>query len=346
MTFKTPSLPELISRERAALAGSTALLRSDAEVLARASAAAGYGRYGHQAWIADQILPDTADDETLRRMARLRLKRDRLDAVAASGPAGFTGAAPAVLDAGTVLQRDDGVRFTVRESVALTGSAGVAALVAEEPGQLGNTPAGTVLRLVSPVLGINEAFTVAAPGLEGGTEQESIEALRARVIRSYRVVPHGGSKSDYETWAGEVAGVTRVWIIRHWMGPGTVGVFFVRDNDPDPIPSPDACAQVLAYIEQQRPVTAELYVLPPVAKPVAYEIRVSPDSSAVRLAVEEALIDLHARESTLGGSLLWTHIGEAISGATGEGDHKLFAPAADVPAAANELLTFGGITWR
>lgn len=345
MPFETPSLPALISTEQAALAGTSALLRSDAEVLARVLAAASYGRYGHQSYIADQILPDTADEDTLRRMATARLKRDRLPAVAAAGTAAFTGGSGAVIDVDVLLQRDDGVQFRVATAATLVAGSASIALEAVTPGQLGNTEAGAVLRLVSPVLGVNDAATVEAPGLQGGTEQESIEALRARVIRSYRVVPHGGSSSDYETWALEVPGVTRVWVVRHWLGPGTVGVFFVRDNDVDPIPTAEACAVVQAYIEQERPVTAEVYVLPPVEKPVQYQIKVTPDSSAVRRAVEAELIDLHNRESTLGAELLLTHIREAISSATGERDHALLSPTANVTAAANQLLTYGGVLW-
>lgn len=345
MPFEIPSLPELISREQAALAGSSALQRSDAEVLARVLAAASYGRYGQQAYIADQILPDTADDDTLRRMARARLKRDRLPAVAAHGQALFTGAAGAPVDAGVLLQREDGVQFRVVTGGKVVAGGVALDVAALEPGQLGNTEAGTVLRLVSPVLAVNDTAAVTAPGIEGGTEQESIEALRARVIRSYRVIPHGGSQSDYETWALEVPGVTRAWIVRHWMGPGTVAVFFVRDNDVDPIPSAEACAVVQAYIEQERPVTAELYVIAPVEKPVQYQIKLTPDSSAVRRAVEAELVDLHQRESDLGAELLRTHISEAISGATGERDHDLVFPAGNVQAARNELLTYGGVLW-
>ena len=345
MPFNTPSLPELIARAQSDLGGSSALLRSDAEVLARVFAGAAYGRYGHQEYIAAQILPDTADEDTLRRMARARLKRDRLDAVAATGSASFIGAAPALLDAGTLLQREDGVSFRVTASVKLVKTQGVAQLEALEPGQLGNTPAGTALRLVSPARGVGTEFTVLAPGLGGGTEQESIETLRGRVIRSYRVIPHGGSASDYVTWALEVAGVTRAWLIRHWLGPGTVGLFFVRDDDIDLIPSAEACAVVEAYIQKERPVTAELYVLPPVERPIQYRIKLTPDSGAVRAAVEAALVDLHNRESDLGGVMLNTHIREAISGATGEKDHDLQSPSGNITAARNELLTYGGVQW-
>lgn len=346
MPFNTPTLPALIARAQGDLAGSSALLRSDAEVLARVLGGASYGRYGHQAYIAEQILPDTADEATLRRMARARLKRDQLPAVSAQGAAGFVGVAGAVLDAGTLLKREDGQHFRVTLPVTLTGSAGVATLEAVTPGQLGNTPAGMTLRTVSPVLGVSDTFTVLAPGLTAGTEAESLETLRARVIRSYKVVAHGGSQPDYQTWALEVPGVTRAWVRRHWMGPGTVAVFIVRDGDVDPIPTPEALALAFAYIDNERPVTAELAVLAPVEKPVQYEIKLTPDSGVTRSAVEAALLDLHSRESDLGVTLLLTHIREAISGATGEKDHKLTAPLDDVPAADNELLTFGGILWK
>lgn len=345
MPFETPTLPALIARAQSDLSGGSALVRSDAEVLARVLGAASYGRYGHQQYIADQILPDTADEETLLRMARARLKRDRLEAVAATGTATFTGAVSALLDAGTLLRRDDQVLFRVRTTVKLTASVGAAQIEALDTGTLSNTPPGTQLRLVSPVLGVNEVFTLDAEGMTGGTEQESIETLRSRVLRSYRVIAHGGNRSDYETWALEVAGVTRAWVVRHWLGPGTVGVFFVRDGDIDIIPNADAVAAVQAYIEQERPVTAEVYVLPPAEKPVQYQLSVSPDSSAVRRAVEAALVDLHNRESELGGELLATHIAEAISGAVGERDHQVIAPVGNVLASGNELLTYGGVLW-
>jgi uncharacterized phage protein gp47/JayE len=346
MPFKTPSLPEEISRLQSSLAGGSALLRSDAEVLARVLGGSSYGRYGHQEYIAAQILPDTADEETLRKMARARLKRDRLAAQSATGTATVKGSVSALIDAGTLLQRDDGVSFRVTVTVKLSSASGTVKLEALEAGPMGNTPSGTSLRFVSPVLGVNERVTVEAPGLAGGVDQESIEALRARVIRSYRIIPHGGNSSDYETWALEVPGVTRAWPVRHWMGPGTVGLFFMRDNDIDPIPSAEACAVVQAYIEQERPVTAELYVLAPDEKPVQYELKITPDSSAVRRAVEAALVDLHSRESDLGAGLLRTHISEAISGAAGERDHVVLSPPGDVTATRNQLLTYGGVLWR
>ncbi len=78
---------------------------------------------------------------------------------------------------------------------------------------------------------------------------------------------------------------------------------------------------------------------------MTYTISLTPDTMAVRVAVQAQLADLHDREAGLGETLLLTHIAEAISRATGETDHVLISPTANVTAAANQLLTFGGILW-
>lgn len=344
MPFETPSLPVLVSRTQSDLAGD-ALRRSDAQVLARALSGTAYGLYGYLDWIVDQILPDTADEETLERIASLRLNQPRKAAQPASGQVSFMAAALAVVDVDTVLQAGDGRTYKVTVGKTTVAGTNIVTIEAVDAGVIGNADPGLVLTLVQPIEGVAIAFTVLAPGLIGGIALESVESLRARVVRSYRVVPHGGSKDDYETWALECPGVTRAWCRRNYLGPGTVGVFFMRDGDVDPIPDAAQLAEVREYIELLRPVTAELYVIAPVPVPLTYRIRLTPDTSAVRAAVEAQLIDLHSREAGLGDALLLTHIAEAISSSTGETDHRLMAPVADVPAAANQLLTFGGCVW-
>ncbi|WP_311886737.1 MULTISPECIES: baseplate J/gp47 family protein [unclassified Pseudomonas] len=344
MPFETPSLPVLVSRTQNDLA-SDSLRRSDAQVLARTLSGTAYGLYGYLDWIVAQILPDKADEETLERIAALRLNQPRKAAQPSEGAASFTAVAGAVLDQTVVLQSGDGRMYRVSEPVTTVAGVNSVNVQAVDAGTLGNASTGAQLMLVQPVNGVVNAFTILAPGLIGGIPEESIESLRARVIRSYRVIPHGGSADDYETWALEVPGVTRAWCRRNHMGPGTVGVFVMRDNDPVPVPSPAQLAEVKAHIEPLRPVTAEVFVLPPIEKHVSYNIRLRPDSSAIRAAVEAQLIDLHNREAGLGSTLLLTHIREAISSATGEVDHDLEWPLANVTAAPSELLIYWGVAW-
>ncbi|MCF7558917.1 baseplate J/gp47 family protein [Pseudomonas petrae] len=345
MPFETPNLPTLITRTAADLA-SDALRQSDAQVLARAISGTAYGLYGYLDWIARQILPDTADEAMLERQGLLRLETPRIAAKSSSGTASFQAATGAVLDADRVVQATDGRQYRVVTSVTTTAGLNVASIEAVEGGALGNAAAGLVLTLVQPVVGVDQTFTVLAPGLTGGSDQESVESLRSRVSRSYRVIPHGGDADDYVTWALECAGVTRAWTVKNYLGPGSVGVFFVRDGDATIIPDANEVATVQAYLESKAPVTAEVFASAPVLKAVNYTIKLTPDTSAVRAAVVAELADLHKRRAGLGSKLLISHIREAVSGAEGETDSVVISPAADVPANANELLTVGTFTWQ
>lgn len=344
MPYETPTLPDLINRAQNDLAGDQALRRADAQVLSRVHAGATFGLYGYLGWIYRQMFPHTCDDEVLPEHGLLRPIPEWREATPASGPVLARGAAGSVLRQGTLYQSAYGVRYRVTADTWLDGET-VVPVQAVDAGAAGNLDGGAALSLVSPVAGVVSAATVAPEGLTGGSDRETPSAYRERLLRSYRITPRGGSADDYETWAMEVPGVTRAWCVRRWVGPGTVAVFFVRDGDPDPIPGPARCAEVQEYIERQQSVIPELYVLPPVQVPVVYRIRATPDTVAVRAAIERSLQALHAAEADLGAGLLISHIREAISGAAGERDHVLYEPTDNVPAATNELLTFGGVIW-
>ncbi|PYC04030.1 baseplate J protein [Pseudomonas koreensis] len=345
MPFETPSLPVLIKRTQSDLAGDS-LRQSDAQVLARTLGGAAYALYGYLDWIAEQILPDKADESTLERIAALRLNQPRKAAQVATGSVSFSASAGAVLDVDTLLQTDDGRTYKVTAARIVASGANSTTIAALDAGSAGNADAGLTLNPVQPIAGvIGNSFIVQPPGLTGGVGTESHESLRARVIRSYRLIPHGGSAQDYETWALECPGITRAWCRGNFLGPGTVGVFVMRDDDPQPIPNEEQLAEVEAYIEPLRPVTADVRVMAPVQVLVKYKLRVTPNTSAVRAAVETQLRDLHNREAGLGDTLLLSHITEAISSATGESDHSLISPSANVSAQSNQLLTFGGCEW-
>jgi uncharacterized phage protein gp47/JayE len=157
--------------------------------------------------------------------------------------------------------------------------------------------------------------------------------------------PHGGADYDYVNWALEVAGVTRAWVYPMELGLGTVTVRFVRDNDASIIPDAGEVAAVYDYIEARRPVTADLTVLAPVAVPLNFSIAVTPNTAAVKAAVETELRDLLLREAEPAGTILLSHIREAISLAAGESNYTMTSPNADVTNTTGSMTTFGAITW-
>lgn len=347
MPFEIPTLPALVQRagEDLSRAGVDGVLRrSDSAVLARVMSGGVFGLYGLLAWQARQILPDTCDEDMLARWAQLKAVV-RTDATHAAGTVDVTGADGVIVPKDMVWQSRAGLQVAVtQDTVIASGQASVPvrALIA---GQGGNLAVGVQVSAISPVVGVTDRAVIGAGGLVGGTDQEPVERWRRRVIRAFRIQPHGGDLEDYVTWALEVPGVTRAWARSAWVGPGTVGVFVVRDDDADIVPDAGELADVLAHIQSKRPVTAEVSVVAPTLLPVLYQIRLDPDGEVLRAKVEQALRELHLAEADLGGRLYWSHMTAAISNVPGELDHSLALPTADVVPQPHELPVFGGITW-
>tara|TARA_R100000458_G_scaffold26452_2_gene23930 strand:- start:7645 stop:8673 length:1029 start_codon:yes stop_codon:yes gene_type:complete len=319
--------------------------RDDAEVFARVQAEGLNGLYAYLEWQAEQYLPDLAAQGGVERWARL-LGLWYAPASVATGEITVTGVVGSQIDVDAQWQTAAGVIYRPVDAVTLTAASQVVAVMAAEAGAAGNLAAGNVLTLISPIAGIQSQAAVTAAGLSGGADQEDVESLRGRVLMRLRQPPCGGSRGDYESWAlAAHASVTRAWVYRHELGLGTVTVRLVCDRLDDPIPTTAVLEAVAAYIEQVRPVTAEVYVVAPVAVPVDFTLRVVPDTAAVRAGVLSSLVDLLRRESEPGGTLLLSHIKEAISRVAGETDHVLSAPVADVVLGTGEFAVMGAITW-
>lgn len=349
MPFLRPTLNEILDRDRGDLdawlpGADSRLRRSVLDVLLRAHAGTAHGLYGYLDWTARQVLPDTAESEVLARHASV-WGVTRKPAVAAGGAIVATGANGSIIDAGAVLVRADGARFVVEAAAMIAAGTASLAVEAEEPGPSGNSPAGQLLTLASPIAGVDAQLAVVAPGLIGGVDEEGDDDLRARLLLRIRNQPHGGNRSDYQRWALEVPGVTRAWVYPAWLGIGTVGVAFVMDGRIDPIPLAADVDLVQDYIDLVRPVTAALTVFAPPLVPLNLNIDADPPTAEVEAAIAAEIRDMLFREAEPGGQILISHIREAISIAPGEYDHQLISPVANVDVGPGEMLVMGSITW-
>ena len=121
------------------------------------------------------------------------------------------------------------------------------------------------------------------------------------------------------------------------------------DGREDPIPTAEDVDAVQALIELRRPVTAEVFVVAPIANPMDLTIKVVPGAgttlATARAAVERELRDLLAREAVPGGTILLSRIREAVSIAAGESDNAVTVPAANFASGTGEIATLGDITW-
>ena len=350
MPFDRPSMATIIERvttdlESRGFGTETRVRRSVLYVLTRVIAGGAHGLYGFIAWVSRQFLPDTQDEENLRRYAS-QYGIVQAPATKAAGQVRVSGTNGVVIPLGLRLVRADGHEYLTTAEATI--AAGFAALDIESvtAGLLGNADAGVVLSIASQVAGLSATAVVEAGAITGGGDQETIDALRARVLDFKRRRPHGGAAHDYEVWAKQVPGVTRAWPQPMLNGIGTMGLFFVRDGDADPIPSPAEVAVVQAYIDELRPVTVKDFtVYAPVPLDVPMSIRLRPDTTAGRAAVLAQLQDLFTREAQPGGTIPLTHVAEAISLAAGEYDHDLEEPLGDIVPAAGYMPRLGTVTW-
>jgi len=349
MPFARPTLPELIDRVTTDISGrvtgvqSAVLRRSLLGILARSEAGAVHMLYGFLEWAARQAIIDTAEKEYLERWAAI-WKVFRKAADYATGAALLTGTVGSMVPAGTIIQRQDGVQYRVLADGTFTGTTLQATVVAVEAGAAGDSPAGTPLFLLSPVAGV-QSTGAAATNIDGGLDVETDPQLLSRLLKRIRQPPHGGAAADYELWALEVPGVTRVWVYPLQMGAGTVTVLFVCDGEADIIPTPAKVAEVQAYIDARCPVTAEVFVAAPVADPLNMAAKLSPNTAAVKAAVRAEVADLIVRDAKPGGTILISRLREAVSIAAGESDNAITSPTVDVTYATGHMAVPGTITF-
>jgi uncharacterized phage protein gp47/JayE len=346
MAFSRPTLATLASRIAADLSSrleleGALLRRSFVTVLARVIAGAAHMLHGHLEWLSRQIFPDQSEAEFLVRQAGL-YGVTRTAPTYAAGQVRFTGVNTTVIPAGTVLRRSDGVEYTTNTDCTISGGIAIEMITAVVPGSYGNLIEGMILSFETPISGANAAVTV-DPDPADGNDEETIEALRVRLLERMAEPAHGGTLADYVAWAKEVAGVTRAWPVANGLGPGTVLVRFVRDGDASPIPDVGEVAQVQSYLASKAPAHATVTAFAPSLAPINVTLSVVPNTVAVQNAVAAQLVDYLTRNAEPGKTILRSGLTTAIGTSPGVTDFSLVSPAANVTNGANELASLGSV---
>lgn len=350
MTYPIPTLKELINRignDVISRRGTDATLRrSDDAVYTRANAGAFNALYGLAQNLSREINILTAV-YTLDDKAGFWLPTDpRREATAATGTISVTGEIGNKIEAGTeFIGATSGQVYAVVSDVVFDKTDMTVTVEAVEAGAEGNLAAGEMLMIGTPVGTVG--MTATSGGIYGGTDRETDEHLRERILDRIRNPPLGGGDNDYKRWAKEVPGVTRVWVFPMEMGPGTITIRFMRDGDDNPIPSDTEIKKVYDHIHEVCPVTVQdnLHVVAPVPDYIDLQVAIYPDTDAVKRAVIASMKDFFAREAEPGGTLYLSRLNEAISTATGEYDHTLLVPIKDISMSRGHISMLGKITW-
>lgn len=361
MPFARPTLSEIVTRiesdYKSRIDNAQSLLRrSILKILARVYGAAVHLVYGYLSYIKDQPFATTADSEYLEKIGN-EFGIARKPAVNATGSGSGTGTTGVSIPAGTQLVSNAGQVYTIDEEVTVSGGVYDADFTALIAGDDGNDSPSIYLIFVTPVAGVGTTLTVDGAGIDGGVDIESDDDLRGRILDRKRRPPHGGAEFDYVNWALEVPGVTRAWVFSQYMGHGTLGLAFVRDDDSSIIPDATEREEVRDYILEHVdqltglnvgiPVTAEpgFFVIDVSLKSLDFSISITPNNATTQADIESKISDLITERGGPGVTIYLSDISAAISSSALEVAHRLNSPVTDIATAVNEIPVLGTITW-
>jgi uncharacterized phage protein gp47/JayE len=324
--------------------------------MAKIYAGAVHSLWGYLDYMSKQLFIATAEGDNLDyRSAEYGISRD--SGAYSIGEATTTGVNGTIIPVGTQWQSSLGWVYATTEEVTIALGTATMNLQATSKGTSGNESSGTILSIINPVANINTTATVGIDGLYNGTDEETDDTLRNRVLLKKRNAPHGGAQHDYINWMLEYSGVTRAWLFPLYMGAGTVGCAFVRDGDIAIIPNDIQQTEVKDYlIEHDDPVSGEKIGIPVTALPglfmidlfpitIDFTIRVYPNTPAVQNAIQNELEDLIVRDGGPGETLYRSRIVEAIGLASGEEYSELTSPITDTTASNAQIHVMGTITF-
>lgn len=327
--------------------GAEASAVSDLSVKLYAVAAQVYGLYSQAEWLSKQCFPQTAEGEWLDRHAGLR-GLTRREAVKAEGRIRFSVDSAANTDltipVGTVCATAGQVRFeTTEEGVLTAGETAVEVnAAAMEVGTAGNVPAGSVLAMAVPPVGVSRCVNVKA--FTGGTDTEEDENLRARVLETYRRMPNGANAAFYEQAALSFEQVAAVAVLPRSRGVGTVDVVIATQSG---VPDAGLLEKVGDYIQKRREIAVDVEVKAPVTKAVDTSITVKvnnlTDAERVKTEVEGVLRAYFSGEG-LGKDVLRAKLNQLVFSVEGVANCDITTPDADVAVAAGELPVLGTLT--
>jgi uncharacterized phage protein gp47/JayE len=213
----------------------------------------------------------------------------------------------------------------------------------------------TVLTLVSPITDVDDNSSVDYGELGGGTDQETDSSLRARLLdRIQNPIAHFNA-AEITAVAKSIPGVTRVFVEEITPDVGSVTIYFMRDNDDDPIPSPSEVTEVKIAIDGIMPAntdTIDVIVAAPAEESTDFTFSaIDPDTSTMKTAIENSLAQFFAERTDVGVDVVEEAYNAAIFNTvdlvTGAEltSFTLNTPAADITIASGEIGTLGNVAF-
>lgn len=298
---------------------------------------------------ARQAFPATAAGEALERHAALRglVRKEGARAVGVvafrrSTPAGY----PILIPAGTVVQSGgpEAMLFTTVQDVTMGASftSVIVQVQAAEPGSQYNLKNGSITVMVTPPPGITQLAQITA--CQGGTDPETDEELRARLLAACRNPAVGGSPGFYQSLALAQPEVGKARVLPVKRGGGTLDVVVYGSAGGL---GANRVAALQELFAGQRELGIDVLVREaetiPVELEVSIQVREGWDYDTVASACRQAFIrEMAALE--IGESFPRARVFQMIMSQQGVQNCTVTLPAGDTTPGEDQLLVDGYVT--
>ena len=312
----------------------------DLAVRLYAAAAQVYALYVQAEWVTRQAFPQTAEGDYLDLHAQLR-SLERKPATCAVGTIRFTAGETSESDRpiplGTVCMTAGLVRFETTQAAVLSAGSTQVDVPAQAlaAGSSGNVPAHEILTMAVAPVGIQSCDNP-APFL-GGSDRESDQELRVRVMDTFQRLPNGANAAFYQQEALSFDQVAAASVLPRSRGVGTVDVVVAAKSGQ---PDQELLEELENYFQQRREIAVDVQVLAPEEVDLTVSVQVKAeagrDSTEVCTKVKDVLQAWFSGER-LGQDVLLAQLGSLVYGCEGVANYKILSPAADVSIDPDQL---------
>lgn len=343
---------ELLTEFALAIGADKISSASEIAVKSKIYAAKFEGLYYNQEYILKQAFPQTADETHLPLHGYI-WNIDRKMSTAAVGPVifGRTTAYPSdiLIPKDTIVSTDPNafgslvVAKTLADAVLIAGHLEIAVNVKTQiTGLATNLPLGSLTVINNPPTGLE--FVRQESDLADGTDIEDLEEYRERILFERRKPRRGGTFTDYERWAKEVAGVTVAKSFPVPRGNNTVDVLIATASG---IPSDELVATVLSYILSRRPMLADVHVLKPTPKSISVTVNIKPKPGFNFATLQPLVITSiqnYIKTIEIGTEVLLSGIIDKVKDIGGVYDINIVLPGANINLTDVEMAEVGVIS--
>ena len=295
-------------------------------------------------WVLDQSFPQTAQGIYLDYHGMMR-GLTRIPAAKAEGTLRFlVEAAPVsdmVIPAETVCMTADAVRFKTKEAAVLAAGSLFVDVPAEavESGKQGNAVPERITILAACPVAITGCTNPEA--FSGGSDEETDEVFRSRILESYQRLPNGANAAWYEQSAMSYPGVAAAKAVGRARGIGTVDVYVASESGS---PEAELLEGLQALLHEKREIAVDVAVKAPVEQVVDVAVAVVPADGVAfddAAAAVEAEIRAVFTGHLLGKPVRLAELGNRIYRLDVVENYRISEPAEDLAANDTVLPVLG-----